>query len=542
MIKTLHTYISRELGKVAVLALVALTVVMTIVAIIEPLRKFGLSTSQAVAFFGYTLPVMFSLTLPIAALFATTIVYGRFSQDNELLACRASGISTIRLLKPALVLGAIVTVASLVLSSFVAPKVAGMGERAIRDNVRSMAYHRLRTRNYLKLESLILHADRVYPERDALRGVVIIDTQRPTDHRIIVASEAHVKFDNIEGQTYCSVNLGKLAIVRTKNSEVFWEASQQIPRRKLPGLAREKPAFFDWLRLLAIRRDPARHPEIRRALVDIRHEISKMMLAKELTDTINAGKAYIRLQAGQDTYEITAGTAKVAADGAAVLGSATGPDGRKRRVTVKVKRRGAVRQTIISDSGKVKASWLADWQADRETWLVSISLEGPAQLYSPFDDEPSRRDGWKIDQCVMPPDVVQSAEKINLTDLYDRAEAVTANEHILNQIKYLKQSRVPKLIGRVTAEIHGRPAYCLSCFLLVAMGGALGLIFRGGQMISAFALSVIPAAVVIVMILMGKEMVSNPDSSRTVGLMAIWGGNLMLLIADSLVYLYLRRK
>ncbi|MCK4276000.1 MAG: LptF/LptG family permease, partial [Phycisphaerae bacterium] len=177
------------------------------------------------------------------------------------------------------------------------------------------------------------------------------------------------------------------------------------------------------------------------------------------------------------------------------------------------------------------------------TWLVSISLRGPAQLYSPFvDDEPSRRGGWKIDRCIMPPDIVRNAEKINLTDLYDRAEAVTANEHILNQIKHLKQSRVPKLIGGVTAEIHSRPAYCLSCFLLVAMGAALGLIFRGGQMISAFALSVIPAAVVIVMVLMGKEMVSNPDSPRAVGLMAIWGGNLMLLIADSLVYLYLMRK
>ena len=42
-----------------------------------------------------------------ATLFAATIVYGRFSQENELTACRASGVSTLSVLKPALFMGVV---------------------------------------------------------------------------------------------------------------------------------------------------------------------------------------------------------------------------------------------------------------------------------------------------------------------------------------------------------------------------------------------------------------------------------------------------
>jgi len=541
LLRTLHGYLSRELTRVAALSLVAFTVVMTIFAIIEPLRKQGLSTHQAAAFFGYTLPVMLSLTLPVASLFAATIVYGRFSQDNELLACRASGISTISLLRPALVLGGIVTAVSLGLNSFIAPKLAQMGEDAIRNNVRNIVYHRLRTRGYLKLDKIILHADRVFPDRDALRGVVVIDTARPRDTRMLVAAKAHVRFDREERETSCSVHLNDLAVVRTGSNQVFWEDSQQTPPRRLPSLTRHKAAFFDWTRLLRIRANPTLHPEIHRELVGIRREICRMMFAKEVSDAISAGKPYVKLRAGQDVYEISAGACKVVSDGSAVLSSGLAPDGSARRVQVVVRRNGRIRQRIVSDRGKVEAQWLSGWQADQRTWLVSISLDGPAEVYFPgLEAEPSRRGGWRMGRCALPEGIAAEAESINLDDLYERAEQVTANPFILKRIKWLKEDRVPKLMGRVISEIHGRLAYCLSCFLLVAMGAALGLMFRGGQMISAFALTIVPAAVVIVMVLMGKEMVSNPDSSKALGLAAIWGGDLAMLVADGVIYAYLR--
>jgi lipopolysaccharide export LptBFGC system permease protein LptF len=87
-----------------------------------------------------------------------------------------------------------------------------------------------------------------------------------------------------------------------------------------------------------------------------------------------------------------------------------------------------------------------------------------------------------------------------------------------------------------------RIAYGLSCALLVAMGAALGLISRGGQFLTAFAISVVPAAGIIVMILMGKRMISNPSSSTMGGYIAIWGGMAVLLVADVIIYCRLGKR
>ena len=95
-----------------------------------------------------------------------------------------------------------------------------------------------------------------------------------------------------------------------------------------------------------------------------------------------------------------------------------------------------------------------------------------------------------------------------------------------------------KLRGRIKAEMHGRIAYSLSCCLMVAMGAALGLIFRGGQVLTAFAVSVLPAAIVVVLVAMGQELVANPGVNPGVGFAAIWSGLGLLLVGD--VYLYLR--
>jgi len=90
--------------------------------------------------------------------------------------------------------------------------------------------------------------------------------------------------------------------------------------------------------------------------------------------------------------------------------------------------------------------------------------------------------------------------------------------------------------------MHSRIAYSLSCFLLVAMGAALGLIFRGGYFISAFALAAMPGALVIIMLLVGKQMIRNPDLPVNLGLAAIWSGIAAMLIANICVFVHISRR
>ncbi|KKL66872.1 hypothetical protein LCGC14_2140620, partial [marine sediment metagenome] len=145
-----------------------------IVRKIDRLRKRGLAGGQVAELILYTMPWMLSLTMPIAALFAATIVYGRFSMDNEMTACRASGVSTLNVLLPALMLGAIVTVLSLGLSNYVVPSMLEMLSRSVKDNAMAIVGHRLDSQGYFKQGTRVIHADAVSRHKEGLTlyGVV----------------------------------------------------------------------------------------------------------------------------------------------------------------------------------------------------------------------------------------------------------------------------------------------------------------------------------------------------------------------------------
>lgn len=93
MLYTLHSYIFRELAKVFTIAALSLTLVLSLGGLLQPLRQNGVSALQLFQLILYSFPMMMTFSLPVSALLAATLVYGRLSADNELIACRASGVS-----------------------------------------------------------------------------------------------------------------------------------------------------------------------------------------------------------------------------------------------------------------------------------------------------------------------------------------------------------------------------------------------------------------------------------------------------------------
>src|ERR1700753_1295531 len=112
MSRTLFAYIFKDLLKIFVMASGALAGIMSFGGLLRPLTREGLDAGQVartLTFFG---PAMTPHSSPVAALFATAVVYGRLAADNELTACKAGGISLLSLTVsgPALVLGLIVAI------------------------------------------------------------------------------------------------------------------------------------------------------------------------------------------------------------------------------------------------------------------------------------------------------------------------------------------------------------------------------------------------------------------------------------------------
>ena len=533
--------------KVTSLALVAFTLVMTIFAIIEPLRKRGLASGQVASLFAYTLPMMLSLTLPVAALFAATIVYGRFSQDNELTACRASGISTVTLLKPALVLGAVVTVTSMVLSNYVAPKMTELLARSVKANVLGIVARKLRTQNYIKkremdsrghLRTQNIHADAVIQRgnRLVLYGVVAAEGKDPQRMRVLAASKAHAEFITGDENTYVRVYLVDPVVMQVGGNRIVG-AKRQPLFLPVPNLAEERPSWYNWNKLLRARREPEVNSKVRGIMSSMRRKMNHDMFHRDVIKVVSAGRPYDRLQDGRNVYVIRAASAKRAPDGGATLTSALEADGNQVPVQVTVLRDGRTYQVATADRGLVWATRANLFSGES---FAAIELTGSVQVVNPGQSpsDATRPPKWSVGTLAIPPDILERGRKVTLADMMAGKPILGRGLALLPKLK----ARIAKLEAKIRGEIHSRLAFGLSCFLLVGIGAAMGLIFRGGQVISAFAISMVPGSIVIVMIIMGKKMVTNPDVSQVQGVTIIWGGILALLLAKLIVYAGLSRK
>ena len=104
----------------------------------------------------------------------------------------------------------------------------------------------------------------------------------------------------------------------------------------------------------------------------------------------------------------------------------------------------------------------------------------------------------------------------------------------------LKEARA-KLIKRksqfeseVLGEIHFRSAYSVSAVAVILIGAMLGIILRGGQVLTAFGISCVPTAVVVIASIVGRNMANQPGGAPG-ALAVMWGTTILAYIAVGVI-------
>jgi lipopolysaccharide export LptBFGC system permease protein LptF len=99
------------------------------------------------------------------------------------------------------------------------------------------------------------------------------------------------------------------------------------------------------------------------------------------------------------------------------------------------------------------------------------------------------------------------------------------------------------LRNSIESEIHSRASFAVSCLILVMVGCGLGMMFKTGNYLSAFALSVIPALLTICLMITGQHVSENSvANSLSLGLGLIWAGNVIVFAIALALLDYLRRQ
>ncbi len=117
----LQRYILFELLRVFAFVLSVLTVLLMFLGIFREVSEAGVGPLVILKILPYVIPSLLPFTIPATLLLTVTVVYGRISGDQEITAAKAAGINVLSLLSPAFMLGAVLSICSIIMTDQAIP-------------------------------------------------------------------------------------------------------------------------------------------------------------------------------------------------------------------------------------------------------------------------------------------------------------------------------------------------------------------------------------------------------------------------------------
>jgi len=146
----------------------------------------------------FMLPSFLAHTLPMALLVAILLAGGRLAGDFEIVACKAAGISTLRLFRPVLLAALVITLTTALLTLLINPIANKEFQRQLFRILQSRAASGLQERIFnATFGDVIIYVEDVSASQVALRGLLVSDERDPRISRIITAREGRLLSDEI---------------------------------------------------------------------------------------------------------------------------------------------------------------------------------------------------------------------------------------------------------------------------------------------------------------------------------------------------------
>lgn len=565
--RTLFWYIFRDLLRIFLMASAGLAGIMSFGGLLRPLTEHGLDSSQVTKMLAYFMPAMTTYSFPIAALFATTMVYGRLSADNELTACRAGGISFLSLTTPALVLGLIVSLISLLFLCFIVPTFTLKVEQVVYSNLAQLVQNRIERTHVIKLDKFNVYAQsaKVLPPEptqdqpeptarkrksndagvdqrvelvapmivsysftdpgpDAPEGVL----KMPIANEFWMAKRAvayiHQKREEV-GLTVVLENASKFArnTATSKPAVEYTVRATQFGPMPMRSPIDEDPKFMTIDALKAMFEAPETSRRLQEQLFQLIREEQANDYLKQIRQTLSDTGRFVFKGDDEDVVlyrgDLEGDLRKN--DTELVLQSKPRPEARQVKLAVLTKD-GQTKSVDEAMEMRVKATarWDANTAEDEQT--IDVEIEG-FDVVIQTEDETARHKKFTRSVVALPmPDDLKPL-RYNTPRYYLQSGRLsrTANAALKHE-QY-------RLLSKLQSEIHSRASFAISCLVLVMTGCALGMLFRTSNFLNAFAVSFVPAILCIVLIVTGQQICNHANNGTGMGLAFIWSGNAIVL-------------
>ncbi len=571
---TLERYIFREMGKTFLLSAVALTGVLGLGGGVREMIKLGeVTPGQLLRILALVLPLALALTLPVATLFSAAATYGRIAGDNEFVACKSGGINLHILFLPGIVLGLVSATVTFCLINFLVPGMLKNLDQFIAGDVGVLIQQRLKEPKGLRLRDFRMTADSVSIDRDerpasvpspggrstqtiVLRNVAFVEVDHGEWARYGTADALLAEFDHRGERLNLHGRLMGLTFYDRQEGRFVELAQQTVAADELPALFGMKLKFLTLGELWHYRNAPhewreaaeviarARVLALREAVFDraweewTRHE--EIVLADE--------HASIRIRASQ--------AARTPRDGAIELSGVLVEETSGERA-----RSYRAERAVVEFA---RAETAAQCAVRLDAYDVSGQTGDAGQKRVPLAGEAAGRRSKAIFGPITPPhDLLERIENLSVEELVamEAAESAARLDRTLpvdsrtglagpaassetNAVteRSVKTARagsasagvrvaLAETSRTISATLHERMAFCAIVIVVVVLAAALGIVFRGAHVVVAFAISFVPAVLLIVFILMGKQIALNADLHGA-GILLIWSGIGVVALVD----------
>lgn len=557
---TLHLYFGRELLKTFLMTAAALTMLIVMGGgVANIFRAEGIGAEQMFSIFLYLTPVAITLILPVAALFSSTITFGRAATDNEVLACQAAGINIHRLMLTPLLLGIVITIITYFSWNNIIPMLTAKIQEVTRRDLPAIVVgqfqknkplvwgkYRISATNCEKVPIDQVLKQMTEQQREQLpgdyarhhtllrlKGVAFMEVEDVEYTRFGTADETIIDFDATNASPAVTIVMEGVRVFDATRMQFYELKSQRMGPREIPLPMARKIKFENRDTLSTWRDQPKQIPEV----IDLTHGLEREMMVyflNQVAEESISGTGSIRFFNRDFTVDLSAERyATDKEDGRLRLNGVTG------RVTYVDKDKPVEVYRATDASIELRTSFTTN----RPT--IGIEFVGDVTV--------TREPAGPDDQVVKKPketlprvefrdqtEMMNRYDSFDLNALYAKTSPIPLFEKQERMRKKVAE-RVDRYVSEIKGELEFRASYSLDAVAIILIGAMLGIIVRGGQVLTAFGISCLPMVFVIIASIVGRNLADKPQY-ELISLGTMWGATAFMYLATMFIGLKVLKR
>lgn len=514
------------------------------------------------------MPPMLQYALPFAAGFGATLAYHRWSNDNEITACHAAGISHRSLLAPVLISGLALAVVIFALQNSFIPRFLRSIEQLITRDAARYIIGSIERKEAVNLNGTLIYADvvREVPSPDAvpydqlyMKRLMVIKLDDHKQPEIeISAEEADVWLVREDASALSSFpgapatataplaptdSVTRVIVkprgVRARSiGQQGSDLEYTLMSYVIPNAFNDDPKFLTWSQLEALKRNPDAINFIESRRRVLASHICERLTTTQISDELATPAGAHFIDRNGQPFFLRA--ASIHWDSAheywAISPPAAGP----------------IQLVRTLDGGRTltqsaESAWLrtAVNPADPDNPVtLTIQLQGVRSTLpaAPTPDAPRSSTRGSLREFVLDAATLQSSPtgavmSLSSSDLIalaaQRVSASPDNDLYIASPRSDLLARLADLHLEIISKQHERLASSLACLVMIVTGAVMALRLRSRLPLTVYLWAFFPALFAVLTISAGQQ---TTHHSGLAGLIILWGGVAALLVYTFLQY------